>query len=1304
MTGFAREHGRIGANVCAAGMVLAAIILGPITAAPASAAGPGIEKGRLFRIVSPGDDALMLGKQVRARLALKKGVTLRSAQLNGRPVRRLFSARGSRRQVAILRAAKLGKSLPLGRNFLSFVVRRGKYGRKDYEQVGFTRVHRTPALVRRLSVKYRRAEGAKVVLVPSTTIARLKVTLNGRNVSGQFRQGTPLKRQVFFGAGDGLEHGTNRLVVLAHTHHGQFVQLRRKFRVGKTQTIAGAGPDRVVPAGRTMVLRASETSKGQRDDGEPRPGALSYKWELTRQPDGSDATLSGTGTARPVIDTDLPGTYQAKLRTSQAGKKSTSGDTVTVIADSQPLPPVNTFASEGGKNGIRIGVTRECDGPAASGPPCFFANPGTDQDLQVLVLDRRTLELKSNRSYPTDDLSDFAEAMKKFGVDQAGKCPAYDSSKIILLALRSQPELFDSGGFNEGISIMNVRADDDGNQKAGCPVVSRKPTFFPISMIGIPGNLENRAWVNQGIAFDDANLIPGAKGALEGYLKRSSDDASVPASTRSFTSATAIGYDTRRPGAGGRSQFVIGSSAVRVVPDELPADADGLAVFSFDPLNPERTLKREAFIGHSGNTTDGLDWERMLATLDGLAGKKGIGITSNGQIGRFATEPKAPSFPAILEELESVYRANADTFARAVNQADGKGTYSMISVPPLNGSGGGAFQSSSAMVQDASGGDLPVARGRLTGTIQRANNGRVFPSDGDITGTEPVNGVLQAVFAPPQDWPLTPDPGIATANCQQTAFAYLATRFDGLFPGGLPELWKNPKVAACQGKNHTGTSGVRRADNLDSNSCAVVEPNATGAVGPEVRRASMTLRAAYQSVNSNFSQAQVQGVARPADAPFTDADLTCAKNQMIDELAARDQVTLFMDVLKRPQQNLQGQTVVNFGQIAENVKTAALADYRKQIEELKVHTPNFWAHFALGSIYSVGSVGAVLFPEAGLATEALKLMGALGAGGQAIFNSFDMPRGNPVAATNSYLLLASDLDQKKVEIEVQMQRVLAAQQNGVIETEGILMSDPHKLAEVNAAAKGSLQITARGLRAAQDAYQHRTIQMAYQAFWPQLYSAYRVSYRSSCQFVSEAGGPFGTGVNKTWCIEPARPAGSDIDWKDGRWWYKGLMPSTPPRSIDGAAQLECGGRKTFGKLLSDNFRRPLRDANTGYPSGIGAGNEYRPLTGVAPKGQAAPFQVYVMSRAGNPAELADMKTVAPFFKQKATPDPGAAGFYPPIFWEQSLKRRSERVKCRDSRDVFSGQLGDVTNTGGDAKKDNFYSNLAGTDIWPSPSK
>lgn len=1307
----------------AVALVIAAFGFSWVPAAPAGAATTeaSIADGRLFRILTPADDAIIRGDRMRVRLALKPNVSLRSAQLNGRRITRLFSPRGSStRQVAIIRKSEMGRRFSLGRNFLSFVVGRGgSGGKRDFEEVAFTRVHRTPGLIRQFEVSYSRNGGVEVNLLPSTLSARFKVTLNGRNVSKQFRTGTPLRRRVLLGASDGLRHGKNKLVVRAHTHHGQYLKVRRTFKVGDTPTIAGAGPDKVIAAGQAATLKSLRSQKPVGEDGEPAGGNLDFSWTLIRRPNGSEASLSAADTRQPHLQTDLPGTYRAELRTVDPARNgSASTDIVTVVANAQPLPAVSTLATVAGKDGIKVDVTRECEGAVAEGkPPCFYPNNGPESGLQVVILDRRTLEAQSNQTYDPASLGAFASEMKKLQRTVPGKCPVFDTSKLVLLALRTgQPANFDFTNFGEGFSVFNTRAEDGNGagNKAGCPVVGRRPTGFPFSMIAVPGTLQGRSWTNEGFEIDGPGMSPGEEGSLDGYLKRSSDDPALPAASRSFTFQTSLAFDTRNATGGGRSEFVIGTSAEPVVPAELPANTNGIAVFSFDPVNPEATLTREAFIGQSeaeGELGTGLDWAQLDATLKSIGDRKGIGLTSNGQIGGFSAEPKAASFPAVLEDLELFYGANSDTFARAVNQKDGKGTYSMIAVPPLRGIGGAVFQAGSPMSQgvpDTPGSpadELGVNIGRLTGTIQRANNGRVFPSDGDVSGNEVSVRMLPIVYAPQVDWLLTPEPEVTGASCQETAVAYLATRIDGLFPRGAPIIWRNPNLAACVGRDHNGTGGPRRADTLDSDACAIVDPPATGADGPAVRGASMTLRAAYQSLGTSFSEAQILGITRPADAPFTEADLVCAKNQVIDELSARDQVMSYMDILQKPQQNLQGQTVVNFGQIAENIKTNALAKYTQRLKDNNSSTPSFWTNFAFSASFAVGTMGAFFAPEASTILSAFKFLAAASSSGQSVFNAIDQPPGNPTRDTNQYLLLAAQLDQQAIEIEVQMQQVLSAQQNGVLETMGILLADPHKMAEVNANAKGEWQVTAPALRAAQDAYSYRVIQMAYQAFWPQIYSAYRFSYQSGCQITFPGGsGPGSTPI--VYCYEPRNPT-IPRGGRVGDWRYLTVRPRINPVSLTEANQVQCAAFAPWFRGALAGNQKNYGDADPGTPAGLGRGNEYHPQASVAAKGSSPDYSVYGMAETANSNKIADIKSVAPFFRQTAGPNPNAAGFYAPLFWQQNMAH-TKRVQCREEVLTTVPQLRtgfQVTNTtSGTVPGNNFYSNLTPTDIWPTPPR
>ena len=96
-----------------------------------------------------------------------------------------------------------------------------------------------------------------------------------------------------------------------------------------------------------------------------------------------------------------------------------------------------------------------------------------------------------------------------------------------------------------------------------------------------------------------------------------------------------------------------------------------------------------------------------------------------------------------------------------------------------------------------------------------------------------------------------------------------------------------------------------------------------------------------------------------------------------------------------------------------------------------------------------------------------------------------------------------------------------------------------------------------------------------------------------------------------------------------------------------------------------------------------------------------------MAETANSNKIADIKSVAPFFRQTAGPNPNAAGFYAPLFWQQNMAH-TKRVQCREEVLTTVPQLRtgfQVTNTtSGTVPGNNFYSNLTPTDIWPTPPR
>ncbi len=480
--------------------------------------------------------------------------------------------------------------------------------------------------------------------------------------------------------------------------------------------------------------------------------------------------------------------------------------------------------------------------------------------------------------------------------------------------------------------------------------------------------------------------------------------------------------------------------------------------------------------------------------------------------------------------------------------------------------------------------------------------------------------------------------------------------------------------------DHTGTSGSFRADTLDGNLCATDDPDATGAIGQNVRSTSMALRRAYRSLDSTFSQTGVKDVVRPSGAPFTDADLTCAQNQMVDEIAARTAVAGtdgqggFMNTLR--DLGDPGQTLADLDQIAENVKTGALSSISTQLQEEGKSTTSFWANFAFGALTGVMKISQIFAPEESVLLQAFNYTALASQGGQSIFNAIDGRRGNPVALTNDYILLAAQLDQQAEEVEVQIENVLAAQKHGVVQTQEIVLSDPHRLAEVSANSKGKWAVTATELQTAQDAYLHRVTQLAYQDFWPQIYTGIRFNYANSCQ-----------GSSDLFTI---------LCWSDGAWRERVSAGEFTPLSKTQASQAACQPNDV------GDIPAPFPGANPGSPVGLGKGTEYQPVASVATKGSAPLYLDYVMvessSLTGGRPTLSDFDTASAIFAQPGTVE-DAAGFYAPDFWHQNLELDAAIACTAEGQDSASTDPRTSTrSTGG------VYEDIQDGGLWPTPPR
>jgi hypothetical protein len=1258
----------------------------------------------LIEIRHPHDEFFQRGKRFKVELALKHGVSLRHARLNGRETKKFFHVKRRATAdkpglvVATLLKRTLGKDLKRGRNFLRFTVRRGgKRGTFDFETLSFTRVRPRSSLVKRFGVYHKPSKPPRVRLVVSRFQTKITARLNGHDIADQFQfdYGDGRRRVVHLGASDGLKHGANHLWIRV-THHGGVTRtLKRDFEIPRRRTIAGAGPDQTVPFGQSFELDGSSSRHSR-----PTSGDLRFRWTIARKPRGSHPEIEGQNKRRPTLRTDMPGRYKIKLRTTEAPSTgaTASYDVADVDVQSQPYAYYNAFATVDGKTGIRVDPTRDCPGTTATN--CFYENPGDADDLQVVILERSGLTGKTrstltnetfsaNNSFETNDLSAFAALMKKLVSDSDPACPEFDDDTLVLLALRGG-KIEDEA--NWAAAMQWVRNAPNGECASPDEDLDAPQNAF--AAIGIPGMLPGQLWINDGhtLASDESkqagNLVgyfsqtSGApadqppcvgENSCSGASNNDSQDwpSSILTTANTFSYTDAVPFNTRDT-SGGAASFSIGADSVAVPSDKGP----GIAVFSFDPINPEGSVKLAKYVGQVSDG-NGLDWTALDTELESLidvdidAGESevGIALVSNGQIGGYTNEPASKDFPGVVEKIAAL-GGNPDTFARTVNGSTSQDQIAYSLISPFTAAEntkdrGGAAESSGLMAQGVSG--LPVNNGTVTGTLERISNGYMTIKMSDPSGQDLQPGVEQLLKQPQIDWLLTPDPGAKGATCQELALAFVVTAaFDGSpFAGDYGELWSGSDDSACAPVAHPNTNvgDNTSADSLANKNCVfdssdptsqgADEPNAIGANAANVREASMWMRDQYQKTDFDGDANAIDDVTMPTDpgAPFESADLECAKLHLKSEFTAWNQTRTFLDSIYQTYQGTQAAQTEAMNQASTNAQQAALSpDLSKLAQTPSDSTTAFWADFGLGLFEDIaGSIA--LYEPAGL------VAGGLAQAGYLTSTIFDTaqgpPSGDPAERADQYLLLQSSLDSEEVSTEYQMTLTGLAEANGInVTARSLLYADPAKLATVNknASTWGSYLSDTGAIEGAQ---LQKVTQMTYQQLWPQIYYAVRVNWLRGCWGIAGQGGLGCAAVHK-----------GAFDGFDGA-----------AGSIDDAGDIQ---RCENGNVST----KPVWPGTVVDSAGLGAGNEYHPQVALAAAGDGLQYyDVYLMLENNDDLvdadkrhpDIASESQIAPFFNLPSTdtktgdvtPANTNAGFFPPDFWQDTLQF-GLRIHCTDA--------------------------------------
>ncbi len=484
---------------------LACLALLALTVSQASdASAAGLRSGRLVTgmaaITAPRAGAVVVGPGVRVRVRAAPGTSLR-AWLDRREVTRAF-ARAGALGVATLRA-------PLGVNHLYVRVRDGR-GRRDFDAVRFVRAGRAPGL---LSVSRHPRRARRGGLAVGVLLARgadvVHGTLNGHRLGSALGSGR--RRALVLDADDGLRFGPNRLVVTALDEAGGFDVERRMVRLSRTRPIPGAGHPRRVRVGHVVGL------DGTRSRAARRGGRLAFRWTIVRTPKGSRARLRYPLSARPRLRPDKDGTYRLRLdvtgrppRPGFVAASTHSFDTVTIQAAPDVLPlgvPIDTVSGKDSTAGVRLGA------PVNE----TFLAPDPTKPLQLVVLDRATLELQDNESYTGDEAGTSALLARTHD---------FTSTSLVIIATPDSSNSQAIDNDQTALDTLNTALEDIGavdldQRLATNPFCYPQDNCSNFSAIGVPELSTNGGGTeNPGLNLaPNGDTYASVRGDLRGYLE-----------------------------------------------------------------------------------------------------------------------------------------------------------------------------------------------------------------------------------------------------------------------------------------------------------------------------------------------------------------------------------------------------------------------------------------------------------------------------------------------------------------------------------------------------------------------------------------------------------------------------------------------------------------------------------------------------------------------------------------------------------------------------------------------------------------
>lgn len=734
------------AGICAAALAMAV---------PAPAANAAVRANALLvRVLNPRPHATVRGRAVKVRLRVAAGVRSISAQIGSRKLRGTFVRRARNGlRVATLRVGR-PTGLHYGVNRLE-IRARDRRGAGDYDVAEFALVRRSPRLLSlatpshclRRAMLHLRLASKRVVVSARVNGRRIFVPASAR-VGGR-------KRVLELDADDRLRFGRNSVQVTAVDRvGGRFAVKRRTIMIGRTAPIPGAGHGRRVLTGRSVRLDAGSTRAARRHS------SVRYRWRIVRKPRGSKAKLFAATTRRPRFVPDRPGVYRLKMtvvvrvggrgRASQASPVAASDTTMLLAAPDD--------------NGIGVAVNTMDNGGVTVGGQ-HYAPPDPSKPLQLVVLDRSTLEpisngsIAPNRSFAGDDAGtqSLANAVSQLN---SYACPGYPEQQqcaIAIIATRAQGNgrapLTDAGALanlNGAVAALGGRAIPATAALSAASCAQPTPVCGGFSVIGVPGYPAGAGTINPGLAasVDGHN----AGGALTGYLQLSETTGPTIVNLFVFIQGDHVAFDTTASGTS-PTQAVIQVGSAKYTSTQLvsPVNA-GAYVLVLDAGT--LAFRQDGTFGLRGGPVGPIvsAEDQMAALLNKYANDPSalVFVQSIGSLARWDTYLGNTDLPNGWNQIGAALQAlggHSTLFnALAGNYPRYDGTYAQV------GPAGPSAASWSKTASQAATG----TPGQLAGTLARNNSAQFYAED--AAGAEKFDdGLTLLAYHSPTPWPLRGD-------------------------------------------------------------------------------------------------------------------------------------------------------------------------------------------------------------------------------------------------------------------------------------------------------------------------------------------------------------------------------------------------------------------------------------------------------------------------------------------------------------------------------------------------------------------